>query len=192
MEYTKGVLIINDYGNGFINSDNKRIYITKNNLGNAFHGENVEVEYYEEETIYHGKVINYSLINKIFVGYVYDDSSYDSILIYVHELTSKNLIIVKNIYLTKKRWVKVITSEKNNTLNGYILEIIDQDLDNIIEKKFNIISKEYIEYKFIKPVHIYKDQTMLDTFTINETNSFDCENAFSIKLLHLFTFQTPT
>ena len=185
MQYTKGVLIINDYGNGFINSDNKRIYITKNNLGNAFHGENVEVEYYEEETIYHGKVINYSLINKIFVGYVYDDSSYDSILIYIHELTSKNLIIVKNIYLTKKRWVKVIiTSEKNNTLNGYILEIIDENLDNIIEKKFNIISKEYINYKFIEPQNIYKDQTMLDTFTINETNSFDCENAFSIQVLN--------
>lgn len=185
MEYTKGVLIINDYCNGFINSDNKRIYITKNNLGNAFHGENVEVEYYEEENIYHGKIINYSLINKIFVGYVYDDSSYDSILIYIHELTSKNLIIVKNIYLTKKRWVKVIiTSEKNNTLNGYILEIIDENLDNIIEKKFNIISKEYINYKFIEPQNIYKDQTMLDTFTINETNSFDCENAFSIKLLN--------
>jgi ribonuclease R len=185
MDCTKGVLIINEYGNGLINIDKKTIYITKNNLSNAFHGENVEVEYYEEEGIHHGKVINYSLVNRIFFGYVYDDTINDITLIYVHELTSKNLIIIKNIYLTKKRWVKVIiTSEKNNTLNGYILEIIDQDLDNIIEKKFNIISKEYIEYKFIKPVHIYKDQTMLDTFTINETNSFDCENAFSIKLLN--------
>jgi ribonuclease R len=185
MEYTKGVLIINDYGNGFINSDNKRIYITKNDLGNAFHGENIEVEYYEEETIYHGKVINYSLINKIFVGYVYDDSSKNTVLIYVYELTSKNLIIIKNIYLTKKTWVKVIiTSESNNILTGYILEIIDQDLNNIIEKKFNIISKEYINYEFIEPLNIYKDQTMLDTFTINETNSFDCENAFSIQVLN--------
>lgn len=185
MEYIKGVLIINDYCNGFINSDNKRIYITKNNLGNAFHGENVEVEYYEEETIYHGKVINYSLINKIFVGYVCDNSSKNTVLIYVHELTSKNLIIIKNIYLTKKRWVKVIiTSESNNILTGYILEIIDQDLDNIIEKKFNIISEEYINYKSIEPPDIYKDQTMLDTFTINETNSFDCENAFSIQVLN--------
>jgi exoribonuclease R len=185
MEYTKGVLIINEYCNGFINSDNKRIYITKNNLGNAFHGENVEVEYYEEENIYHGKVINYSLINKIFVGYVYDDSLYDSTLIYVHELTSKNLIIIKNIYLNKKTWVKVIiTSEKNNILTGYILEIIDNNLDNIIEKKFNIISEEYINYKSIEPLNIYKDQTMFDTFTINETNSFDCENAFSIQVLN--------
>ena len=185
MEYTKGVLIINEYSNGFINSDNKRIYITKNNLGNAFHGENVEVEYYEEETIYHGKIINYSLINKIFVGYVYDDLLEDTVLIYVHELTSKNLIIIKNIYLTKKTWVKVIiTSESNNILTGYILEIIDQNLDNILEKKFNIISKEYINYEFIEPLNIYKDQTMLDTFTINETNSFDCENAFSIQVLN--------
>ena len=185
MEYTKGVLIINDYCNGFINSDNKRIYITKNNLNNAFHGENVEVEYYEEEIIYHGKVINYSLINKIFVGYVYDDSLEDTVLIYVHELTSKNLIIIKNIYLTKKTWVKVIiTSEKNNILTGYILEVIDENLDNILEKKFNIISKEYINYEFIEPLNIYKDQTMLDTFTINETNSFDCENAFSIQVLN--------
>jgi len=185
MEYTKGVLIINEYCNGFINSDNKRIYITKNNLGNAFHGENVEVEYYEEENIYHGKIINYSLINKIFVGYVYDDLLEDTVLIYVHELTSKNLIIIKNIYLTKKTWVKVIiTSESNNILTGYILEIIDQNLDNILEKKFNIISKEYINYEFIEPLNIYKDQTMLDTFTINETNSFDCENAFSIQVLN--------
>lgn len=185
MEYTKGVLIINEYSNGFINSNNKRIYITKNNLGNAFHGENVEVEYYEEEMIYHGKVINYSLINKIFVGYVYDDSLEDTVLIYVHELTSKNLIIIKNIYLTKKTWVKVIiTSEKNNILTGYILEVIDENLDNILEKKFNIISKEYINYEFIEPLNIYKDQTMLDTFTINETNSFDCENAFSIQVLN--------
>ena len=100
-------------------------------------------------------------------------------------MTSKNLIIIKNIYLTKKRWVKlIITSEKNNILTGYILEVIDENLDNILEKKFNIISKEYIEYKFIKPLNIYKDQTMLHTFTINETNSFDCENAFSIKVLN--------
>lgn len=188
MECTKGVLIINEYNSGYVNINGKRIYITKNNLSNAFHGENVEIEYYEEEGIYHGKVINYSLVNKIFFGLVHHKFNNET-YIYIPELTNKNLILVKNFYLKEKKWVKVIVkSESNNILTGDILEVLDEDieenLDNIIEKKFNLYSKEYILYKFIDQPNIYKDQTKFDTFTINERNSSNYENAFSIELIN--------
>ncbi len=55
----KGKLIINEFGNGFVNVDNKIIYINKSDLNKGFHNEMVEVEYTEENDMYYGKVINF-------------------------------------------------------------------------------------------------------------------------------------
>ena len=66
MNNIKGKVIVNDFGNGFVNANNITIYISKKNLNNAFNGELVEVEYYKDNELYNGRVINYSLINGSF------------------------------------------------------------------------------------------------------------------------------
>ena len=167
-----GKLIINEFGNGFVNAnllssntvntvntmnlsghlcvdkelfsktnmeENISIYINKKDLNNAFHNEIIEVEYYKKKDLYYGKVINYSLINKIFIGYVHH-FYLDEIFIYCSELKKSNLISIKKILsLTKNSWVVVkIQSTNNNKLFGELLEILPNDIDTIIEKKFNL------------------------------------------------------
>jgi len=141
-----GKLIINEFGNGFVNTEkngneNISIYINKKDLNNAFHNEIVEVEYYKKNNLYYGKVINYSLLNKTFIGYVHH-FYLDEIFIYCSELKKSNLISIKTILnLSKNSWVIVkVESIINNKLHGQLLEILPNDIDIIIEKKFNLVN----------------------------------------------------
>ena len=122
MNNIKGKLIVNDFGNGFVNANNITIYISKKNLNNAFNGELVEVEYYKDNELYNGRVINYSLINKVFIGKIvhfYMDNAY----IYCCELGKSNLISIKtSLYINKNNLLKVkIITNENNLLKGYII-----------------------------------------------------------------------
>ena len=196
MNKTKGKLFINEFGNGFINTDIKNdntnnnitIYILKDHLNNAFHNEIVEVEYYEEECLFFGKIINYSLLNKTFIGivhHIYKNEYY----IYCPELKKSNLICIQSdLHLYPNIWVSVIiTSNENNKLYGTLLEIIKYDVDIILEKKFKLkeLSKNDIELNnsINNKNIIYKDETQLDTFTIDPITCMDCDDAFSIKII---------
>jgi ribonuclease R len=183
-----GKLIINEFGNGFINIDkNITIYINKKNLNGAFNGEIVDVEYYKNDQLYYGNIINYSLINKIFVGKV-DHFFYDNVYIYCNELGKSNLITIKTkLHLKKNDWIKVkIIFDDNNNLFGDILELLHNDIDIIIENKYKLNQIEATNLyneddDFIEEnLHNYINQTNLNTFTIDPLNCMDCDDAFSI------------
>ena len=220
-------LIINEFGNGFVNKDDKIIYIKKKDLNNAFHNEIVEIEYeYNEETeSYSGKIINYSLDNKIMTGFVYNLYKNDAFIL-IPELKKGNLIMIpnkikkeiqknqkniKNIKnkldknkLEKYNWC-VIKILPNNNLNininnqnqlcGELIEVLPNNIDIIIEKKFNlsqILSNPNNENQpeqnsntnsniNIKKI-IHLDQRHLETFTVDPITCRDCDDAFSIEL----------
>ncbi len=204
---TNGKLIVNEFGNGFLNiiNDNQNlinIYIKKQNLNKAFHNEIVDVEYYldENDSKYYGKVINYSLINRTFIGNIHHTYKND-IFIYVSELTKSNLIIVKaNTFIPKNSWVvvKIIQNPNDNNNNdnklyGEIIELLPPDVsvDFLIEKKFNLDNIE-LENQ-VEQIILENDNTnnnnnnkhinqkYLDTFTIDPESSQDCDDAFSIE-----------
>ena len=131
-----GKIIINEFGAGFVNTHNKTIYINKQNLNRAYNGEHVEVEIINHKE---GKVINFSLINRIFVGQVHHIYK-DEIFICSKKLTKSNLIVIKsNKVLNKNDWVKVkVVSDTNNKINGELIKIINNNVDNIIEETFNL------------------------------------------------------
>ncbi len=193
MSIVKGVLIINEFGNGFVNSLDKTIYIKKKDLNKAYHNEIVEVEYYEENDMYFGKVINYSLIGKSFVGLVYNFYKGD-VFVFVPELKKNNLITINTIIKLKKNdWIRVnIISEDDNKLKGEFVRLLPNILDDIIEEKFNLdqIESESEIKEFNNMNHTHIDQTDLDTFTIDPFTSRDCDDAFSIKnindMIHIY------
>ena len=175
-----GKLIINEFGNGYVNDNNLNIsiYINKKDLNCAFNNEIVEVQYYKKNDLYYGKVVNYSLLNKIFIGYVHH-FYLDEIYIYCSELKKNNLISIKtNLNLYKNNWVIVkVVSNNNNKLFGELLEILQNNIDTIIEKKFKLFNIEQNDVK----THI--EQFDLDTFTIDPESTQDCDDAFSIKYI---------
>jgi ribonuclease R len=175
--FATGKLIINEFGNGFININDKSIYINKKDLNKAFHGEEVTVEYTETDSLFYGKVINYSLVNKTFVGYIHHFYK-DQIYVYCSELGKSNLIITKsNQQLNKNIWIKVRVID--DLLNGEIIKILPNDLDIIIQEKFHLnILPNY--HSNIQDDQV-TDLTHLDTFTIDPENSRDCDDAFSIQ-----------
>ena len=187
MEKNIGNLIINEYGNGFVNLNNNiSIYINKKDLQNAFNGEMVEVEYYKKDDLYYGKVINYSLLGKTFIGKIHH-FYLDEIFIYCNELKKNNLISIKTSFnLSKNDWVFVkIVSTLNNKLYGEFIECLSNNIDDIIEKKFNLTNLDDISNNVtgvIKNNHI--NQTHLDTFTIDPENTRDCDDAFSVEIIN--------
>ena len=153
MTTIKDKIIINEFGNGFVNTIDKNnnalsIYIKKTDINRAFNNEIVEVEYYqnEDDLKYYGKVINYTLVDKSFIGFVHHIYKKEA-FIYVQELKKSNLISIKFTtsklahQLTKNTWVKVkvITEETERyKLIGQLIETIEPDVDLLIEKKFNL------------------------------------------------------
>jgi ribonuclease R len=157
MTTIKDKIIINEFGNGFVNTIDKNnnalsIYIKKTDINRAFNNEIVEVEYYqnEDDLKYYGKVINYTLVDKSFIGFVHHIYKKEA-FIYVQELKKSNLISIKFTtsklahQLTKNTWVKVkvIIEEKieetdRYKLIGQLIETIEPDVDLLIEKKFNL------------------------------------------------------
>jgi ribonuclease R len=181
-----GKLVINEYGNGFVNINNISIYISKKDLNNAFHNEIVEVNYYKENNKYYGKVINYSLMNKKIIGKVHHFYK-DSIFIYCSELKKSNLIKIKtHKQLFVGNWVEVIIKDHNNNiLIGELIDILQNDVNILIEKKFKLkdIDNIYIlNNNFIDSNRV--DLKYLDTFTIDPIDSMDCDDAFSIDIIN--------
>lgn len=184
-----GKLVINEYGNGFVNVNNLTIYISKKDLNNAFHNEIVEVNYYKENNKYYGKVINYSLINKVFIGRVHHFYK-DSVFIYCSELKKSNLIkIKKDKQLSIGNWVEVIIKDHNNNiLIGELINILSNDVNILIEKKFKLKDIDNIDDINISN-NIFIDSNRvdlkyLDTFTIDPIDSMDCDDAFSIDIIN--------
>jgi ribonuclease R len=190
-----GKIIINEFGIGFVNTSDKTIYINKQNLNRAYNGEQVQVEIInKEEEKYYGKVINFSLIDKIFVGQVHHIYK-DEIFIYSKKLTKSNLIVIKsNKTLNKNDWVKVkVVSDVNNKINGELIKVINNNIDNIIEETFNlsIINNITVINNIPKVVsdiqkieNERKDLTHLYTFTIDPKSCRDCDDAFSIEYIN--------
>ncbi len=206
-QIANGQLIINEFGNGFVNVknnniQNKTIYIKKQDLNRAFNNELVEVLYHQENGQYYGKVINYSLIDRTFIGFVYHFYK-EYIYIYVPELKKSNLINIKTkTKLEKGNWIIVkVKEEIENKLYGEFIDKIENDIDIIIQQKYNLDSielddedlkiiennKTQEDYKYDCETIANKikriDQTELDTFTIDPITTQDCDDAFSIKII---------
>ncbi len=58
--FASGKLIINEYGNGFVNIENKSIYIKKQNLNFGYNNQIVNVKYHEDNGSFFGEVVNFS------------------------------------------------------------------------------------------------------------------------------------
>ena len=183
-----GKIIINEFGAGFVNTPDKTVYINKQNLNRAYNGEQVQVEIINhEEGKYYGKVINFSLIDRIFVGQVHHIYK-DEIFICSKKLTKSNLIVIKlnKLILNKNDWVKVkVISDSNNKIIGELIKVINNNVDNIIEETFNLSLIETVtntEKQSISSER--KDLTKLYTFTIDPKSCRDCDDAFSIEYIN--------
>jgi ribonuclease R len=201
-QIANGQLIINEFGNGFVNvknnnnnndnnnhMQNKTIYIKKQDLNRAFNNELVDVSYHQENGQYYGKIINYSLIDRTFIGFVCHFYK-DQIYIYVPELKKSNMIIIKTkIKLVKGDWVTVkVVFDEDSKLYGQFINKIEDDIDVLIEQKYQLDSIEIEKEDNVMVLnqeannnHI--DQTELDTFTIDPITTQDCDDAFSIKII---------
>lgn len=185
-----GKIIINEFGNGFINVDTTSVYINKKNLNKAYNNEHVEVELIDEpdKKGLFGKVINYSLIGKTFIGKLHHKYK-NELFIYCLELGKSNLISIQTVTnINSDDWLYIKITEDIDKLVGELLEVVPNDLDSIIEKKFNLTnivfdiecSNEFnIKYPDDQTIK-YTDLTHLNTFTIDPLNSRDCDDAFSI------------
>ena len=189
-EVETGKIIINEFGIGFLNTPDKSIYINKQNLNRAYNGELVQVEIInQEDGKYYGKVINFSLIDRIFVGQVHHIYK-DEIFVCSKKLTKSNLIVIKlNKSINKNDWVKVtVVSDINNKINGELIKLINNNVDTIIEETFNLtlINKISDISNNISNniVSDRRDLTHLYTFTIDPKSCRDCDDAFSIEYIN--------
>ncbi len=178
MSFINGNLIINEFGNGFVNSNNQTIYINKKDIGFAYNGAYVNVEIVKKDNnLLYGKIINFSLIDKKFTCYVHHYYKNDTYLL-CPKLTKSNLIIISDNKLNDNKWYNVIVTKiENNKIYGNVITEIENSIDNIIESYFNLTNNNF-NININNDNHI--DQTNLDTFTIDPENSLDCDDAFSI------------
>lgn len=202
----KGTLLVNEFGNGFINllhlfpsqpnqtnqpSQPITVYIPKSQLSRAFHLETVEIEYTHcpQSDTYYGRVVNYSLIGRKFVGLVHHIFKTD-LYIYIPELKLANLVMIQTqIYLEKQTWVQIqITKDQPSMpLLGTLISIIPitlpANVNDIIALKYSLTNLEQHHPKQLelKPSYSEIDQTHLETFTIDPPGSLDCDDAFSIE-----------
>jgi len=184
-----GKLIINEFGNGFVNliEPNITIYIPKKNLHFAYHNQTVDIKYFYNNNMYYGEVINYSLVNQTFIGKI---THFFKNYIYIKTFQLKNNLIAiqSNVSLQKNDWIKCIVTNvdfDNTQIYGDFLEKIDynNNIDILIEKVFNLNDIDVNIDIDINNNNLesYIDLTHLDTFTIDPKNSLDCDDAFSIE-----------
>lgn len=197
MSILSGKLIINEFGNAFVNSQQITVYIPKNKIGHAINLDTVQVKYEQmDDGKFTGEVINYSILNKKFVGFVHHTYQSD-VFISVPELRKKMVAIQTFVYLQKSNWVEVvITDESSEQLKGELTKtFLNPTVDELIEHKFkckNIDETEEIVYKpaiylemenqaknIIKRVDL-RDH---DVFTVDPPDCRDCDDAFSIKVI---------
>lgn len=185
-----GTLFINEFGNGFVNLVEPQItvYIPKQNIGRAYHLENVEVEYTvssQNQDQYTGRIINYSLIGKVFAGIVHHIYK-TSVFIYVPELKLSNLVqITTPQILAKLNWVQIrITKDTplNEPIIGELIMIIPNALNDVIAVKFNLAPIPPLTTP-LPSLRINEfDLTHLETFTVDPQGSLDCDDAFSVQM----------
>lgn len=178
----RGKLLVNEFGNAFVNTDcGKTIYIKKSNINNAFHLEDVEVEYWNENDLYYGLVINFSLVGKKFVGTV-SHFYMNNVFIQTSELGKKKICIENvdtNLY--KGQWVSVEIKEvRDETIIGELICCLKDDVDNILNEKYNLSRIDHYNDNFNMPSKTYNDYTHHDVFTIDPPGCVDCDDAFSI------------
>lgn len=197
-QLAKGKLIVNEYGNGFVNvSSQLCIYIPKKDMGNAYHGEIVLVEYTQDNSgKYYGKVYGYSLVDKKFIGRVHHHYK-TTVFIYCDELGGGKLVEIDSntnpntrAILAKGDWVEiqiVDDTSPGGSIKGKLIEKLENDVDKLVEKKYGL-SNLHVESciqdgpeTFSNTHHPHIDSTDLDVFTIDPPNSRDCDDAFSIQ-----------
>jgi ribonuclease R len=211
--FGRGILFVNEFGNGFVNLEVKNetntdknntlsnitVYIPKDKLYRAYNFEEVEIEYYKSSSssndpskaLYNGRVINYTLKNKQFIGLVHHIYK-DEVFIYTTELKTANLIRIKTlVYLQKNTWVIVTVTDDSEHVCGDLTEVLPNSINDVLAAKYNLTqldtlptpSTNSISSIIPKPTYEIIDQTHLETFTIDPPNSLDCDDAFSIELL---------
>ncbi len=197
MSILSGKLIINEFGNAFVNSEQITVYIPKNKIGHAINLDTVQVKYEQvEDGKFIGEIINYSLLNKKFVGFVHH-TYHSDVFISVPDLRKKMVAIQTFVYLQKSMWVEVvITDESSEQLKGELTKtFLNPTIDELIEHKFKCKTIEETEEIVFKPV-IYLEMEnqakMLtkrvdlkdhDVFTVDPSDCRDCDDAFSIKII---------
>ena len=172
-------LIVNNLGCGFINQDDKTIFIPRKKLNGAMNGDIVEYQFIDEAT-------NVAFVSNIlemvpdygFVSHTYQDSyvvKTDRKQYYfeidTHELNINDFVKVHNDLIV------VNYGDKNSFLNKikYI-----KDKYNINTAEFPVqISDFDVEEKEEDPDRV--DITELYTFTIDPTSSKDFDDAISIE-----------
>lgn len=182
-----GKLIINEFGNGFVNLNDKTIYINKKDIGMAYNGAFVNVEITENiNNLFYGKIINFTIINHEFVCYLHHYYKTEAYL-YCPKLSKSNLIIVNKDDIIDNKWYKVIVTHiENNKIYGDVILKISNNIDEIIEHYFNL---SQINFEFIDDNKTnYIDQKELNTFTIDPKETQDCDDAFSIKIIDNKTY----
>ena len=187
MNYTKGKLLINEFGNAFVNTScGKTIYIKKCDINSAYHLEEVELEYWIDETtkLFYGRVINFSLIGREFIGIVHHHFM-NSVCIQITELKKKQIYIDNlNVYLPKGQWVRVIiTSVEEEKINGKLIQVIEENIDQIIEYKYNLFSQKHHDIHSNKNSKFdtnIRDLTNHIVFSIDPEGCMDCDDAFSV------------
>ncbi len=178
----KGKLLVNEFGNAFVNTEcGKTIYIKKSDVNNAFHLEDVEVEYWNENDLYYGLVVNFSLIGKKFVGTV-SHFYMNNVFIQTTELGKKKICLENvNINLYKGQWVSVEIKEmRDETIIGELICVLSDNVDNILNEKYNLSRIDHYNDNFKAPSKVYNDYTHHDVFTIDPPGCVDCDDAFSI------------
>ncbi len=159
----KGKLIVDEFGNGFVNSvePNLTVYIPKSNMSFAYPNADVEVEIISSaNNLYYGKIVNFQIVGKTFVGQVhhmYISKSIPYAFVYVSKLGKSNMVNIRadpNLNLKKGMHVQIQidligldqTNQTNptnptqskQTLSGSLLEILSSDIDDLIETEFEL------------------------------------------------------
>jgi ribonuclease R len=198
-----GKLIVNEFGNGFLNTNNLinnlTIYIAKSDLNFAYSDVEADVEIISNNNSqYSGRVINFNIIGRKFVGQVHHMYKSD-VFVYVDQLSKSNLIAIQTpIQLSPNDFLYVeITSISNGILIGKFLQKLSSDIDQIInfiyglderytdllisdlntQNNLNTQTNPDIE-TIINAKRI--DLTDHDVFTIDPPSCLDCDDAFSI------------
>ena len=172
-------LIVNNLGCGFINQDDKTIFIPRKKLNGAMNGDIVEYQIIEEAT----NVASISNILEMvpdygFVSHIYQNS-------YVVKTNRKqyyfeietNELNINDFVKVHNNLIVVNYGDKNSFLN----------IINYIKDKYNINTTEFpvqisdfdVEEKEEDPDRV--DLTELYTFTIDPTSSKDFDDAISIE-----------
>jgi exoribonuclease R len=174
-------LIVNEFGNGFINlEDGRIIYIKKGDIFKWWIGK-VDAKIWEVNDLWYGHILEQDIIGRVYVGQIHH--TYNSHFYCIIHGRGQIAIPISSCtdYYPKYTWVKVqVTENKNSIIEGRIVKKIPNDVDEIAQELFDLEElKETSDATLNIPVR--KDLTDLYTFTIDGPTTQDCDDAFSVK-----------